>query len=292
MQVWKRIAVTTLLCSLTTMPSFGTEFEPLSIPELARIFGVGFGPGYHARPCNPLRATYYNRVTQGAPPFGRSDLSLLSYEHTHPNFSWRFPINGHRGYDYGENGNSDSSEMMPPPYRNEDQNTPQDDADTEGNLALPPGEEKLTPPSESVGRQPDDSDQTGAGLNSWPPKTRFETAPNSVTPSPSDESRYLLPAYPSSSRRPLTYPQSTNSRRPPTQASSGQTPSHPDPVWVRNLAAPPMLAFPPPAPFYVQQNVPPRPPRMTSGPSRLPAHPRGPRQPARTANAPVEFLWH
>ena len=87
-----RILAITLFLGLAYSPASGISFEPPSFAEFARHLGIGFGVGYHARPCNPIRANYYDRVTRGAAPFGYSDIRLQSYDHTHPFYTWQSPI--------------------------------------------------------------------------------------------------------------------------------------------------------------------------------------------------------
>ncbi len=73
MQNWQKSAWALLLGGMLTSPLAAGGFEPASIHSIARFFGVGWGEGYHARPCHPPLRAYYDCVTQGGTPIGAVD---------------------------------------------------------------------------------------------------------------------------------------------------------------------------------------------------------------------------
>ena len=250
MRAWKYIAALCLLCA-STQPSVGIEFEPFSLSSLGRAIGVGCGDGYHARPCGPMKAHFYNRVTTCAQPFGFSDSRLDSYEHTHPNRFWQYPMqqqascgcsscgqqSEYSDIDFDLGAPSGTSPSPSDGELNDDDDDDDDDenSETEENdskqdteeLPNPPASSRLQPPTQGVKR-----------FESFGVRN-LETLPGKYRPSYS---------YGSYSARDASHPISSQ-RRPqkPTdwQRSANERPDVP--VWIRNFPAPP-TRFTAPAP--------------------------------------------
>ena len=256
MTSWKRIAIIALFTGLAHAPVFGIGFEPLSIPKIARHLGIGFGPGYHARPCNPLHATYYDRVTRGAAPFGQSDLRLESFEHTHP-YYWPYAVDGSNGCD-ACNGVRHSVTDSFWSQADRDQETAEPDSVFEADL------EGLLPPS-----QTDDS---------LPILLPHQQTQPPVSSTPSDTTTLQLPPM-----RPAHW-QLSPARRAPRPTPHAHRP-FPDPVWLRNLPDPRTVVAPPD-----RQGVQPSPRGWISQPSRTPRPPL--HSAPRTATRPSYFNWH
>lgn len=114
MQFWQTTACALLVGGLLT-PSLGAQgFEPLTIRAVARQFGVGWGGGYHARPCHPRLRAFYDCVTEGGTPLGFTDARSLHADVRNAGNNMFFPASDGRALGSGVGTQAPSSSYGAP----------------------------------------------------------------------------------------------------------------------------------------------------------------------------------